>query len=70
MQATIAIVNPQNGRMTDYTFAQLRKDAAHAVKGKGRLEHFWVEFVEGGNATLVAQYQESSGWCASMRIAI
>jgi hypothetical protein len=66
----IAIVNAINGRMTDYTPQQLRRDAQHAVKDYGKLISYWVTFTEGKSAVLVAQYKQPDGWCGSVNVAI
>ena len=69
----IVIINKQTSRLTEYKSEQLKRDALHAVKGKGKLENYWVEFVEGEKATLVAQYASDykpAEWTSSVRIAL
>jgi hypothetical protein len=72
----IVIESHSNGamRLTTYNQAELRRDALHAVKGKGKLTNYWVRVNEGAaigaNVVLVAKYQRDDGFLGTVNVAI
>ena len=74
MRMNIAVTNQQTGRTSIFTPKQLRKDAAWAVKGKGKLVEYFVQIQEGAcvgaTAILVAVYQGSDGFNGQVSLAI
>ena len=59
----IMIINPANGRLTDYAPRELAEDARRiARQHKAKLEAYWVEVREGAGVRLIAQCKRADGW--------